>query len=277
MGMVEINSINELFFLNEEDYPNLKKGPTIYVPFTLLIVLGFVFSYYTSEKIDSLILERGIASQATITYGSQTTTRSIRRGSSSSYHLQLSFKLQNGKIFNTAPDVSGDVYDNVSLGQSVEVRYLPENPSIFKVMAGDRNIQKFMGVTNRDLKFNDLEKIMILPADSIQGYLNSISLKWDVNKSEDADLFINESKKEAVGKSNNGNLFYKGPGITLIDNFIHELKITDKKDETIMDDPDYLTKHIKTFITDKYIIQHVMGVTKKGAGVDLYLTIKPKS
>jgi hypothetical protein len=276
MGLVQVNSFNDLLFLNSEDYPKLNDSGTIVIPVVVIILGAICFSMSTSGRTNALIKEKGVSALATITSGFQKTTKSIRRGSQSSYYVQLSFTLTNGKVYNTSSDVSSEVYQSVSLGQAVEIKYLPENPSIFKIMVGNENIREFIGVTNRNLAFEDLGKIIELPIDSVENYLNSISVKWDLQKDENGYVFVNESKREVVARGFNGNLLYKGPDITGIDHFMRKADVLEQESETIKDDPEFIAKTIKTFITSKYIIQHTFGISKQGKGGTLFLTMRPK-
>jgi hypothetical protein len=276
MYVLQIPTFNDLFFLSTEEYPGLYNPLVIVIPIGTVILSSFIFLYSTSYWLDSLLKEKGVSAIATITQGFQVNSQSIRSNVKSRYTLTLNFPLQNGKPFTVSTNVSSDIYNSVSYGQRVEVRYLPDDPSIFRIIAGDENVQKFKGISNRNLNFNDLEMIIKLhKKDSIIKYLSQISTIWDVYKGmEGATVFVNESKREVIVKNADGNIKYKGPDLTTIDFFLRDIKILETREETIKDDPKYNTKNIKTFVADHYIIEHISGTNKQDSSIEFFLIVR---
>ncbi len=231
-GIIGLKSFNEVFYISEQEYPKLKDSATILIPAGILVVSAIMFYSVISNRIDTTIKNEGISTYATIVDGSHTTSRSIRR-SSSSYKLNIVFSAENRKVVKKEISVSSDVYTSVSKDQKVLVRYLASNPKIFRVIAGDDNIRQFLGIPNRNLRTDDLVKLFNAPKDSIEFYLNKISAPWVTQIDENEVVYVNESKAEAVCKLPDGDIAFRCFGMFDIKKFKKDYQILETTEDTL--------------------------------------------
>lgn len=274
-GLIKLPSINDLLYINSEEYPELNKTQSVLLPFVAVIFGAIIISSVCSGRIDNKIKKYGVLTQAVITDGSRTTTSSMRHGTHSAYELNLTFKTKENEKIYVKSDVTDEIYGQVGKDQLIDIMYWPENPQIFKILVGYDNVKEFLGISNRDLKFEDLEKLMIMDIDSIEMYLNKVSVKWIKTSDSTGTMFVNDSKKEIVGRSIFNSLLYKGPQLVYFDSFFRKAVIKDKREESIKNDADYKLKKITTFTTEKYNIQYTLGIGSNMGG-DIFMIMRPK-
>lgn len=262
MGLVGIRSFNDIPFVTEEEYPELTSTLNMVIPIVVLLAISFAIIVNSDKRIDTWLQEKGVITTAKIRDGFRVTTQS-RRGSSTTSKIQITFRLANNKLFNASSDVSDDVYNNLSRGQGVDIIYLPQNPSIFKVIIGDENATKFAGITNRNLNFQDLEKVLSLPVDSVRNYLNTISVYWTTTRKNKNYYYANESKNEWIARSPEGDLIYGGPDLLNIHGFLKDLIIEKKMADSTATDKDPAT----LYFTDKYVLRYNVDVDASGPGL----------
>lgn len=265
-GMIGLKSFNEVFYISEEEYPKLKDGITIFVPFGVMLVSSILFYSVISSRIDAAIKNEGISTYATVVDGSHTTSKSIRR-TSSSYELKIVFSAENRKVIKKEVSVSSDVYNSVSKDQKILVKYLASNPKIFRVIAGDENVKKFLNIPNRNLKIDDLVQFLNAPNDSIEYFLNKISTPWVAQKIEDGVLYINESKSEALLKHDEGNVAYKCFGIFDIKKFETKYPILETSKDTVSVGENMASSRTTNYKTKDFTLQYVFGFDDAGSVV----------
>jgi hypothetical protein len=98
---------------------------------------------YHQNEIESEINKNGKFTEALIIDGNETVTRRLRTGESSTYNLTIEFKTNDGKNYKINTDVSYDVYSNVVPYEIVKIKYLPNDPTILKIIKGNINTDKF--------------------------------------------------------------------------------------------------------------------------------------
>ncbi|HEY9046476.1 MAG TPA: hypothetical protein VIN08_11300, partial [Ohtaekwangia sp.] len=225
----------------------------------------------TDNRLDNLLKEKGIITTARVRDGF-TVTRRSRRSTSKTATIQVTFKLKDGKLFNTGSEVSEEVFDNLARGQGVDIIYLPTDPSIFKVIIGSENAAKFGGVSNRNLEFTDLDKILSLHVDSVRDYLNTISVYWTTTKEKKDYYYTNESKDEVVARAENGNLLYTNPKLVDVKTFLKDAGVIETYKDTTAGSDGLST----IWITEKYLIKHTLdiNVDNPAAGVAGVLAIQ---
>jgi hypothetical protein len=271
MGLVGINSFSDIPFVTEAEYPKLNDTVTMAVPIVVFIVLGFAISMNTSSRLDNLLKEKGVVTTARIRDGFQV-SRQSRRGVSTTSAIQITFKLKNGKLYNASSDVSDEVYENIARGQGVDIIYLPTNPSLFKVIIGNENAQKFGGIPNRAIEFSDLEKVLALHVDSVRDYLSTISVYWTTTKDRKNYYYANESKNELIARVDDGSLIYRGPRLVDIHTFLKDIPVLERKQDTTA-----AGQSVETIlVTEKYLMKFGldMDVNNPSAGVAGLLTIQ---
>lgn len=278
MAVLELKTFKQVLFINQ--HPELHLLKTVVAPFVTVIFCMIAFSVSTSNRIDDLLKANGVIATGKIHNGLETTKKSLRRGSSTSYKLEIGFTTKDGKPVRVWETVSADIYENVHQYQEIDVKYLPENPSIFKLLLGDDNIKKFAaGITNRNLNFDDLDKIVYMPKDSICNYLNSISRKWVAQKKPGVCLFINESKEECVIKTDTNAVIYKSIGLVNNQDILTNARVEKLESISEKDVDNYRTRNTTFYTSPQYNIQYVHGFIKGGGlnSLEAYIMIKPKN
>lgn len=273
MGLLGINSFSDIPFVTEAEYPKLNDTITMVIPIVVFVILVFAISLSTENRLDSLLQEKGLITTARIRDGFQVSRRS-RRGVSTTSAIQITFRLKDGKLFNASSDVSDEVYENLVRGQGVDIIYMPTNPSLFKVIIGNENAQKFGGVPNRAVEFSDLEKVLSLHVDSVRDYLSSISVYWTTTIKQRNYYYANESKNELIARINDGTLIYRGPKLLDIQSFLKDIPVLERKQDTTSTGQAVGT----TLVTEKYLMTYSLDldVNNPSAGVAGLLTIEPR-
>ena len=273
MGLLGINSFSDIPFVTEAEYPKLNDTITMVIPIVAFVVLVFAISLNTENRLDSLLQEKGLITTARIRDGFQVSRRS-RRGISTTSAIQITFRLKDGKLFNASSDVSDEVYENLVRGQGVDIIYLPTNPSLFKVIIGNENAQKFGGVPNRAVEFSDLERVLALHFYSVRDYLSTISVYWTTTIKQKNYYYANESKNELIARINDGTLIYRGPKLVDIHSFLKDIPVLERKQDTTSTGQAVGT----TLVTDKYLMTYSLDldVNNPSAGVAGLLTIQPR-
>lgn len=265
IGLLGIDSLSDIPFITEAEYPKLNDTATMAIPIIAFVVLGFVISLNTDNRLDNVLKEKGVVTTAMIRDGFQVSRRS-RRGASTTSAIQITFRLKDGKLFNASSDVSDEVYENLVRGQGVDIIYLPTNPSLFKVIIGNENAQKFGGVPNRAIEFSDLEKVLALHVDSVRDYLSTISVYWTTTIEKRNYYYANESKNELIARKNNGSLIYRGPMLMNIHSFLSDVPVLERIQDTTATGETVGT----TLLTEKYRMKYSLDLD---AGM---LTIEPR-
>ena len=123
---------------------------------------------------------------------------------------------------NYVSDVGNDNvrFSYFYVGQSIEIRYVPEYPKIFKVMLGDMNIRQFKNNPNRNLTYRDMYHLSHLKNVDVQlEYLNTISYGWEKTVESDRMICVNKLKNEAIGILDDNSILCK---VVLPNTFIPE-------------------------------------------------------
>lgn len=217
MAILEINSMYELSTIDENE--ESKKLRSVLIPFISFIVFGMLIFNILDSRLNNKIEKDGIFTKATVLNGEEIITKSLRRGTSQNFNVLLSYKdSKTNTDYQTRIDINAEVFNSVYKGQTVEIKYLPQNPSVLKIMAGNDNINKFKNVSNRNINISDIEKLLSLDRDKQAEYLNSISFGWErhENLGLDGYQYVNELKKDNILVSGN-KIFYQGSNI---ENFI---------------------------------------------------------
>ncbi len=274
MALSGVKSWSELRQRNKETTP--ERALPVFLPFFAFIFSLASFAVLSETRTNNLLKEKGVSTVATIGDKNVTITRSVRRGTQTDSRVQVSFVLQDGTAFQTEAEVSGDVFGAIAVGERVDVRYLPEDPSIFVIVAGDRNVQRFAGVSNRDLEFEDLEKILELPMDDVEKYLNGISVRWEVHRADAGYVFANSSKEELVGKNHDGSVVYSGVAAGLIRSFRPRAEAKETT-AVVKDDPEYsVGKRVTTLVTSKLVVEYVVGYNTRAREPRATVTVRRK-
>lgn len=254
LGLAQIDSFSEITYFSEN--PKSQDLSTLLIPILIFIIGTLLINTNFSNRLEAKIKKEGVIATATIDSGFTEMTQT----SSSSYSdntLALTLVTDDNKEYKLiADDVSAETYRKVGVGLDVEIIYLPQNPNIFRVIVDDQSVKKFKNVSNRDIEFEDLEKIITTKEpEKLEKILNQMSSGWQRQETEEEGFgFINNLKKEVI--------FIKPASNELF--FMHE-KIYDTKFEIPRE---RILKEVSdsasvSYELDKYFIQK-KSVFKKG-------------
>lgn len=216
LSILNISSFYELSEIDEiEKSKNLS---SILIPFISFVISGVIIFNSINYRLDSKIENEGIFTKALIVDGQQIIYESLRRGQSSEFNVLVSFNdTVSKKDFKVMTEINRDVFNLIYKDQSIEIKYLKSDPTIFKLMVGDENVKKFKKIENRNLGISDIEFLLNnKDLNKSVEYLNSLSNGWIQNKDENGIIFSNELKKETIGISKDNRLYYEGANIDLI-------------------------------------------------------------
>lgn len=209
LGLAEIDSFSEITYYSEN--PKSQEISTLLIPIIIFIVGTLLINTNFSNRLEAKIKKEGVIATATIDSGFTEMTQTSR-GNYSDNTLALTLVTADNKEYKLVSDnVSAEAYRKVGVGLDIEIIYLPQNPNIFRVIVDDQSVKKFKNISNRDIEFEDLEKIITLKEpQKLEKILNQMSSGWQRNQTEEEGFgFINNLKKEVVFlKPASSTLFY---------------------------------------------------------------------
>ena len=141
-GLLNLENLSHILYLEKinDTYTRIRN----IFGFTITLIVSYMFlALYHQNEIESEINKNGMFAEASIIDGNETVTRRLRTGRSSKYNLTIEFKTKDGKNYKINTDVSYDVYTNVEPNEKVKIIYLPNDPTILKIIKGNINTDKF--------------------------------------------------------------------------------------------------------------------------------------
>lgn len=199
LGITKMDSISELFYFDSDD-SNLNSATNFLIPIAIFIFGSIFININFSKRLEEKIKKEGVIAQATIDSGFSETTQSSR-SSYTDHTLALTLTTDDNVEHKLiAEDISAEAYSKVGVGLDVEIIYLPKNPQIFRVIIDDESVKKYKHISNRDIEFKDLEKLIALKEPGkLEKELNKLSSGWQPHQSENPGIsFVNLLKKEAI-------------------------------------------------------------------------------
>ena len=199
LGITKTDSISELFYFDADD-PNVNSATNFLIPIAIFIFGSIFININFSKRLEEKIKKEGVIAQATIDSGFSETTQSSR-SSYTDHTLALTLTTDDNVEHKLiAEDISAEAYSKVGVGLDVEIIYLPKNPQIFRVIIDDESVKKYKHISNRDIEFKDLEKLIVLKEPGkLEKELNKLSSGWQPHQSDNPGIsFVNLLKKEAI-------------------------------------------------------------------------------
>lgn len=249
LGICNITSFKELI---DKNNPKTNSTATIMVSVFSAFLLGILMIFLFIKRVDNQLIKDGQFAKAIITGGSAETRKS-RRSEITTYKVGVEFKdtIRNKEHY-ISTEVTEEVFNSLYEGQEVEIKFLPDNPSVLKLIVGDENVRKFKNIENRKLNIKDIERIVF--SEDIENeidYLNSISQGWEKVKNENGIIFSNDLKEEALAISFDEKIIFKNSQIHL---FVYEnhLKESSKPFEDLINQEDVVVQEL--YETEKLYI-----------------------
>ncbi|QIL38785.1 hypothetical protein G7074_05510 [Pedobacter sp. HDW13] len=123
----------------------------------------------------------------------------------------IRYKTQDGKVYQTAQDISAEEFENYYRYQEVPIVYSSKYPTILQILRSDTDIAKYLKIKIRDISISDLEKLIELKNPSeINQYLNSINQKWQYEGAYNGNSYVynNKFKKNIIKVTPGKELVY---------------------------------------------------------------------
>lgn len=274
-ALLNISSLNELSNVDKKE--ESKSLRSILIPFISFVIFAFLIYNFMDYKINYKIQNEGIFAQAKVLNGEKTLKKSLRKRTSITHNISLSYKdsLTNKEIY-VKTDIKSEIFNAIYKGQTIEIKYLPEYNTIFKVMVGNKNVTKFKNISNRYINFSDLGKLLNLKDEKFQiEYLNSISQGWKKNTDKVGTMFSNELKKEIIAITSDGKIYLESKNLNSFiptNRIIKTTQIETKKTKNVMKEKNTL------YETDSLIITkvHKIIIDFPKAKKENYLLIEKK-
>lgn len=256
-----------------------KEAPTntpmnAFIPVMVLIVAGFVIYQLINYRIDYLLKTEGLYAEATIEQGQRETIKRIG-STSENYKVQVSFadaKTAKQYIFSTA--VPKELFSMIYKGQRLKVLYLPKQPTVFRLMAGE-NIERYQERQNRKLQLQDLNTLFATSPAEVLEALKCISPTWEVAAEDElpdrplvieGHLFKNDQLQESLLLSSYGIALYEG-GYTY--DFIQRTPVLKQPETTSLPLEDGKSEKVTLYETAAYTVKRVEVITFRASSISV--------
>nr|WP_315123385.1 hypothetical protein [uncultured Capnocytophaga sp.] len=246
-----------------------------FIPVMVFIVSGFVIYQLINYRIDYLLKTEGVYAEATVEQGQQEFVKQI--GSwSESYSVQVSFAdAKTAKDYTFSSSISRALYSMIYKGESVRVLYLPQQPTIFRLMVGE-NIERYEQKQNRKLRLQDLEGLFACasPAEVLAA-LKRISPTWvEGNADELPDrpivvegrVFYNDQLEERLLLSTHGIALYES---AYTYDFLQRAALLEEPETISSSSEEGKSEKITVYKTAAYTVKRVEVITFRRVPVSI--------
>jgi len=273
IGIMELETIKDVLYINEEHKEKLEESKVVYVPLTCFVVGGMLLFLILDNRLDNEINKNGVFTKAVVIDGQRSVSKSIRRQTETN-KLTISFSSKDGKDHVYSTKISREIFQSVSKGLEIEVKYLPDHPELFKIIVGNENVRKFKNISNRDLTFIDLEKLLELNQQEVASYLDSISEGWTITDDDNGHIYSNDLKKEIIAISKNGEIIFRGSGANQPDQFIPKDKVLKQTNSIEKNTNGYALLKRTTFELEKLKIVHIFAIKNTDVRISMVISRK---
>ena len=256
-----------------------KEAPTntpmnAFIPVMVLIVTGFVIYQLINYRIDYLLKTEGLYAEATIEQGQRETIKRIG-STSENYKVQVSFAdAKTAKQYTFSTAVPKELFSMIYKGQRLRVLYLPKQPTVFRLMAGE-NIERYQERQNRKLQLQDLNTLFATSPAEVLEALKRISPTWEVAAEDElpdrplvieGHLFKNDQLQESLLISSHGIALYEG-GYTY--DFIQRTPLLKQPETTSLPLEDGKSEKVTLYETAAYTVKRVEVITFRASSISV--------
>ena len=256
-----------------------KEAPTntpmnAFIPVMVLIVAGFVIYQLINYRIDYLLKTEGLYAEATIEQGQRETIKRIG-STSENYKVQVSFAdAKTAKQYTFSTAVPKELFSMIYKGQRLRVLYLPKQPTVFRLMAGE-NIERYQERQNRKLQLQDLNTLFATSPAEVLEALKHISPTWEVAAEDElpdrplvieGHLFKNDQLQESLLISSHGIALYEG-GYTY--DFIQRTPVLKQPETTSLPLEDGKSEKVTLYETAAYTVKRVEVITFRASSISV--------
>lgn len=256
-----------------------KEAPTntpmnAFIPVMVLIVAGFVIYQLINYRIDYLLKTEGLYAEATIEQGQRETIKRIG-STSENYKVQVSFAdAKTAKQYTFSTAVPRELYAMIYKGQRLSVLYLPKQPTVFRLMAGE-NIERYQERQNRKLQLQDLNTLFATSPAEVLEALKRISPTWEVPAEDElpdrplvieGHLFKNDQLQESLLISSHGIALYES---NYTYDFIQRTPLLKQPETTSLPLEDGKSEKVTLYETAAYTVKRVEVITFRASSISV--------
>lgn len=256
-----------------------KEAPTntpmnAFIPVMVFILAGFVIYQLINYRIDYLLKTEGLYAEATIEQGQRETIKRIG-STSENYKVQVSFAdAKTAKQYTFSTAVPKELFSMIYKGQRLRVLYLPKQPTVFRLMAGE-NIERYQERQNRKLQLQDLNTLFATSPAEVLEALKHISPTWEVAAEDElpdrplvieGHLFKNDQLQEYLLISSHGIALYEG-GYTY--DFIQRTPLLKQPETTSLPLEDGKSEKVTLYQTAAYTVKRVEVITFGASSISI--------
>ncbi len=256
-----------------------KEAPTntpmnAFIPVMVLIVAGFVIYQLINYRIDYLLKTEGLYAEATIEQGQRETIKRIG-STSENYKVQVSFAdAKTAKQYTFSTAVPKELFSMIYKGQRLKVLYLPKQPTVFRLMAGE-NIERYQERQNRKLQLQDLNTLFATSPAEVLEALKRISPTWEVAAEVElpdrplvieGHLFKNDQLQESLLISSHGIALYEG---SYTYDFIQRTPLLKQPETTSLPLEDGKSEKVTLYQTAAYTVKRVEVITFGASSISI--------
>ena len=256
-----------------------KEAPTntpmnAFIPVMVLIVAGFVIYQLINYRIDYLLKTEGLYAEATIEQGQRETIKRIG-STSENYKVQVSFAdAKTAKQYTFSTAVPKELFSMIYKGQRLKVLYLPKQPTVFRLMAGE-NIERYQERQNRKLQLQDLNTLFATSPAEVLEALKRISPTWEVAAEVElpdrplvieGHLFKNDQLQESLLISSHGIALYEG---SYTYDFIQRTPLLKQPETTSLPLEDGKSEKVTLYETAAYTVKRVEVITFRASSISV--------
>jgi hypothetical protein len=256
-----------------------KEAPTntpmnAFIPVMVLIVAGFVIYQLINYRIDYLLKTEGLYAEATIEQGQRETIKRIG-STSENYKVQVSFAdAKTAKQYTFSTAVPKELFSMIYKGQRLKVLYLPKQPTVFRLMAGE-NIERYQDRQNRKLQLQDLNTLFATSPAEVLEALKRISPTWEVAAADElpdrplvieGHLFKNDQLQESLLISSHGIALYEG---SYTYDFIQRTPLLKQPETTSLPLENGKSEKVTLYQTAAYTVKRVEVITFGASSISI--------
>ena len=256
-----------------------KEAPTntpmnAFIPVMVLIVAGFVIYQLINYRIDYLLKTEGLYAEATIEQGQRETIKRIG-STSENYKVQVSFAdAKTAKQYTFSTAVPKELFSMIYKGQNLKVLYLPKQPTVFRLMAGE-NIERYQERQNQKLQLQDLNTLFATSPAEVLEALRRISPTWEVAAEDElpdrplvieGHLFKNDQLQESLLISSHGIALYEG---SYTYDFIQRTPLLKQPETTSLPLEDGKSEKVTLYQTAAYTVKRVEVITFGASSISI--------
>ena len=256
-----------------------KEAPTntpmnAFIPVMVLIIAGFVIYQLINYRIDYLLKTEGLYAEATIEQGQRETIKRIG-STSENYKVQVSFAdAKTAKQYTFSTAVPKELFSMIYKGQRLKVLYLPKQPTVFRLMAGE-NIERYQERQNRKLQLQDLNTLFATSPAEVLEALKRISPTWEVAAEVElpdrplvieGHLFKNDQLQESLLISSHGIALYEG---SYTYDFIQRTPVLKQPETTSLPLEDGKSEKVTLYETAAHTVKRVEVITFRASSISV--------